>query len=352
MSEVSDESNTKIIGINEKVQTIRELIEKVADTGMSVLITGETGTGKELVARSLHEQSDRRNQPFVKVNCAALPDTLMESELFGYEPGAFTGANQKRKGKFNLANKGTLFLDEIGDMSYFLQSKLLRVLQDGFFSPLGSENDVKSDAWIIAASNKDLENEIEKKQFRMDLFYRLNTINIHVQPLRERPEDIPLLASHYFNMYADQFNRHKSLSSEITDDVMEMMMHYHWPGNVRELQNVIKRIVVLGCSDETIGFLSLKRGTLTDNEPDEKEIGNNQVECNNIWANLNIKEFGYDNKLPLKEIGKVAVDKAEKQVILHVLSKTGWNRKKAIKILNVSYPALLYKMKDLNIYPN
>jgi transcriptional regulator with PAS, ATPase and Fis domain len=349
---VSDESYTKIIGINEKVQSIRELIEKVADTGLSVLITGETGTGKELVARRLYEKSDRKNQPFVKVNCAALPDTLMESELFGYEPGAFTGANQKRRGKFHLANNGTLFLDEIGDMSHYLQSKLLRVLQDGTFSPLGSEKEVKSNVWIIAATNKDLESEIQKKNFRTDLLYRLNTINIHILPLRERPEDIPLLVRHFFNMYSNQLNRHKTFSSEITDDVMEKMVEYHWPGNVRELQNVIKRIVVLGCSEETIGFLSLKREKLIDRDPDQKETGNNQVECDNIWGNLKIKEFGYENKIPLKEIGKVAVDKAEKQVILHVLSKTGWNRKKAIKILNVSYPALLYKMKDLNIYPN
>ena len=349
---MKDDSYTKIIGINEKVQTNRELIERVAGTGLSVLITGETGTGKELVARSLYEHSDRKNNPFVKVNCAALPDTLMESELFGYEQGAFTGANQKRQGKFQLANNGTLFLDEIGDMSVYLQSKLLRVLQDGTFSPLGSEKEVKSNVWIIAATNKDLESEIQKKNFRTDLFYRLNTINIHVQPLRERPEDIPLLVRHFFDLYTNQLNRPKTFSSEMTDEVMEQMVEYHWPGNVRELQNVIKRIVVLGCSEETIGFLSLKREKLIDRDPDEKESGNNQVECDTIWENLNIKEFGYENKIPLKEIGKVAVNKAEKQVILHVLSQTRWNRKKAIKILNVSYPALLYKMKDLNIHPN
>ena len=349
---MKDESYNKIIGINEKVQNIRDLIERVAGTGLSVLITGETGTGKELVARSLYEHSDRKNDPFVKVNCAALPDTLMESELFGYVQGAFTGANQKRRGKFHLANNGTLFLDEIGDMSFYLQSKLLRVLQDGTFSPLGSEKEVKSNVWIIAATNKDLESEIQKKNFRTDLFYRLNTINIHVQPLRERPEDIPLLVKHYFNMYANQLGRHKTFSLEITNDVMEKMVDYHWPGNVRELQNVIKRIVVLGCSEETIGFLSNKWEQPVNRVSDENGISNKQVECDNIWRNLKIKEFGDDNKLPLKEIGRVAVDKAERQVILHVLSKTGWNRKKAIKILDVSYPALLYKMKDLNIYPN
>ena len=346
-----DECYTEIICASEKVQNIRDLIERVAGTGLSVLITGETGTGKELVARSLYEHSDRNNDPFVKVNCAALPDTLMESELFGYEQGAFTGANQKRRGKFQLANNGTLFLDEIGDMSFYLQSKLLRVLQDGSFSPLGSEKEVTSNAWIIAATNKDLETEIQKKNFRTDLFYRLNTINIHVPPLRERPEDIPLLVRHFFDMYSNQLNRSKSFASEMTDEVMERMVEYYWPGNIRELQNVIKRIVVLGCSEETIGFLSLKREQLDDREPDDKEIVGNKVEFDTVWENLNIKELGYNNKLPLKEIGKVAVDKAEKKVILHVLSKTGWNRKRAIKILNVSYPALLYKMKDLNIHP-
>ena len=349
---MKDENYTDIIGISEKIQTIRELIERVAGTGLSVLITGETGTGKELVARSLYEHSDRNNDPFVKVNCAALPDTLMESELFGYEQGAFTGANKKRRGKFQLSNNGTLFLDEIGDMSFYLQSKLLRVLQDGSFSPLGSEKEVKSNAWIIAATNKDLESEIQKKNFRSDLLYRLNTINIHIPPLRERPEDIPLLIRHFFDMYSNQLKRNKTFAREMTDDVIRKMVDYHWPGNVRELQNVIQRIVVLGCSEETIGFLSLNRETMIDSDPDEKGYDNNQVECENIWENLDIKELGHENKFSLKEIGKVAVNKAEKQVILHVLSQTRWNRKKAIKILNVSYPALLYKMKDLNIYPN
>lgn len=349
---MGDESYTKIIGINEKVQSIRELIERVADTGLSVLITGETGTGKELVARRLYEKSDRKSQRFVKVNCAALPDTLMESELFGYEPGAFTGANQKRRGKFHLANNGTLFLDEIGDMSHYLQSKLLRVLQDGTFSPLGSEKDSKSNVWIIAATNKDLESEIQKKNFRTDLFYRLNTINIHIQPLRERPEDIPLLVKHYFNMFTNQLNRNKTFSSEMTDDVMEKMVEYNWPGNVRELQNVIKRIVVLGCSEETIGFLEQKSQNKTDRNTDEKKTVCNLIPDNNTLKNFKIEEFVCGNEMPLKEISKAALDKAERQVILHVLSKTGWNRKKAIKILNVSYPALLYKMKDLNIYPN
>jgi transcriptional regulator with PAS, ATPase and Fis domain len=347
-----DESYPNIIGINEKVQNIRDLIERVADTGLSVLITGETGTGKELVARSLYKNSDRKGKPFVKVNCAALPDTLMESELFGYERGAFTGANQKRRGKFHLANNGALFLDEIGDMSFYLQSKLLRVLQDGTFSPLGSEKEIKSDAWIIAATNKNLDHEIKNKNFRPDLYYRLNTINIHIQPLRERPEDIPLLVKHYFNAFKEQLNRDRSFSTEIDDDLMEMMVEYSWPGNVRELQNVLKRIVIFGCKEETIGYLKTKNVNRIAESLDEGRIDHNKVENGKIRKNLNIEEFTHKNSIPLKEIGKAAVDKAERQVILHVLSKTGWNRKKATKILKVSYPALLYKMKDLDIYPN
>lgn len=349
---MQDENNTKIIGINSKIQNIRELIEKVADTGLSVLITGETGTGKELIARSLHEHSDRKNQPFVKVNCAALPDTLMESELFGFESGAFTGANQKKRGKFHLANNGTLFLDEIGDMSSFLQSKLLRVLQDGTFSPLGSEKDIKSNVWVIAATNKDLEGEIQEKNFRLDLFYRLNAINIHIQPLRERTEDIPLLVKHYFKMYCNELNRDKSCSNEISADVLEMMIHYSWPGNVRELQNAIKRIVVLGCSEETLGFLKAKNEDRVASKPGAEKAVDNQITGGTIWEKLQIEEFECGHRLPLKEISKVALDKAERRVIMHVLRKTGWNRKKATKILNVSYPALLYKMRDLNIYPN
>ncbi len=347
-----DKNYTNIIGINEKIQNIRELVGRVADTGLSVLITGETGTGKELVARSLYEHSDRKNDPFVKVNCAALPDSLMESELFGYEAGAFTGANQKRRGKFNLANNGTLFLDEIGDMSYYLQSKLLRVLQDGTFSPLGSEKDIKSNVWVISATNKDLEDEIERKNFRLDLFYRLNTINIHIHPLRERPEDIPILLAHYFREYKKQLKRDVLLSEQIPDDVMKMLLEYHWPGNVRELQNVIKRIVVLGCNEETVGFLNPHKEGSIENRTTDVDIQTESAGPGEIWNNLNLGNLTHGGGLPLKEIGRVAVEKAEKQVILHVLNKTGWNRKKATKILNVSYPALLYKMKDLEIYPN
>jgi transcriptional regulator with PAS, ATPase and Fis domain len=252
-----------------------------------------------------------------------------------------------------LANNGTLFLDEIGDMSFYLQSKLLRALQDGTFSPLGSEKEIKSNVWIISATNKNLEDEIQKKNFRSDLFYRLNTINIHIKPLRKRPGDIPLLLKHFFDLYNNQLNRNKEFETEITDEVMELMLEYAWPGNVRELQNVVKRIVVFGCIEETIGFLKHGKETLSKENKTEQRLDDNPIEANTGLETPPIGEiFDIKKKLSLKEIGKMAVEKAERRLILHVLGQTGWNRKKATRILGVSYPALLYKMKDLNICLN
>jgi len=189
-----------LIGTSESIEKIRELIEHVADTGLNVIITGESGVGKEVVAQNLFHESQRKDKPFIKVNCAALPDGLLESELFGFERGAFTGADRKKRGKFELAHEGVIFLDEIGDMSLSLQSKLLHVLQDGEFAPLGSEKDVISDAWVIAATNQELEQKVKKGLFREDLYYRLNTIKIYIPPLRNRPEDIPLLIDYFIEL--------------------------------------------------------------------------------------------------------------------------------------------------------
>ncbi|MBW1827605.1 MAG: sigma 54-interacting transcriptional regulator, partial [Deltaproteobacteria bacterium] len=194
-----------LIGTSESIEKIRELIEHVADTGLNVIITGESGVGKEVVAQNLFHESQRKDKPFIKVNCAALPDGLLESELFGFERGAFTGADRKKRGKFELAHEGVIFLDEIGDMSLSLQSKLLHVLQDGEFAPLGSEKDVISDAWVIAATNQELEQKVKKGLFREDLYYRLNTIKIYIPPLRNRPEDIPLLIDYFIEKYSSQF---------------------------------------------------------------------------------------------------------------------------------------------------
>ena len=200
-----------IIGVSPAIERIRDLIDHVADTGLNIVISGETGVGKEVIAQNLYQKSPRRGKPFVKVNCAALPEGLLESELYGYERGAFTGAEQKRRGKFELANGGVLFLDEIGDMPILLQSKLLHVLQSGEFAPLGSEKEFKTDTWLIAATNHDLEDEIKNQKFREDLYYRLNIIKISIPPLRERVEDIPHLINYYIDVYTSQYNNRSIL---------------------------------------------------------------------------------------------------------------------------------------------
>jgi two-component system response regulator AtoC len=207
-----------LIGISKSIERIRELIDQTADTGLNVLITGESGVGKEVVAQNLYYKSQRKNKPFIKVNCAALPEGLLESELFGYEKGAFTGAERKKRGKFQLAHEGILFLDEIGDMPVLLQAKLLRVLQSGEFAPLGSEKEVTADAWVVASTNQNLEENVEKGLFREDLYYRLNIIKIYIPPLRNRREDIPTLIDYFIEKYASQFDRNKI--SKPDSDVM------------------------------------------------------------------------------------------------------------------------------------
>ncbi|MCP4022015.1 MAG: sigma-54-dependent Fis family transcriptional regulator, partial [Desulfobacteraceae bacterium] len=235
--------NTPLIGVSQSILKIKELINHVANTCLNVLITGETGVGKEVVARSLFVESARSDQNFVKLNCAALPETLLESELYGYEKGAFTGAHKKRSGKFVAADKGVLFLDEIGDMPITLQSKILHVLQSGEFSPLGSDQDYHTDVWVIAATNRDLEECIADKTFRVDLFYRLNIIKIDIPPLRKRKEDIPALIEYYFRVYQSEFPEAKNCKPDPA--TLEKLCKYHWPGNVRQLQNCIKKRLVM-----------------------------------------------------------------------------------------------------------
>jgi transcriptional regulator with PAS, ATPase and Fis domain len=341
------DSSYTIIGVSQNIQRIRELINQVADTGLNTLVCGETGVGKELVVQNLYERSHRSGRPFVKVNCAALPDGLLESELFGYEQGAFTGAQKRRRGKFELAHGGVLFLDEIGDMSLPLQSKVLHVLQGGHFSPLGSEKDVRSDTWVVAATNHDLEEEMRNGQFRGDLYYRLSTIKIFIAPLRERPEDIPLLIDHYINDFAQQFKDRKI--KRPTTAVMKKLLTYHWPGNVRELQNVLKRIMILGDCEESVDEL-LKPRSFNGNpgaahdDPIRPLVRQELVELE-LEGDLN------STSLSLKRIRKKVLDRVEREVIEHVLQKTGWNRSKATKILNISYKTLLYKIKELEIIP-
>lgn len=338
---------TEIIGVSQNIERIKELIKQVADTGLNTLVCGETGVGKELVVQKLYEQSNRMGKPFIKVNCAALPDGLLESELFGYEQGAFTGAQRRRRGKFELAHGGVLFLDEIGDMSLPLQSKVLHVLQGGHFSPLGSEKDVRSDTWVIAATNHELESDMKNGKFRGDLFYRLSTIKIYISPLRERSEDIPFLIDHYLNEYSLQFKNKKIRKPQ--SETMKRLLVYSWPGNVREMQNVLKRIMILGDSAENIDDLLQDSDMRAYSE--NRNPANLEPLVNSELLNLNGAGDSNLSSLSLKKVRKRVLDRVEKEVIAYVLSKTGWNRSKATKILKISYKTLLYKIKDLGIEP-
>jgi two-component system, NtrC family, response regulator AtoC len=334
-----------LIGVSQNIQRIRALIDQVADTGLNTIIYGETGVGKELIVQCLYQKSNRVGKPFVKVNCAALPDTLLESEMFGYEQGAFTGAERRKRGKFEQAHGGVLFLDEIGDMSLPLQSKLLHVLQGGDFTPLGSEKSVTTDTWVIAATNHELEHDMQNGEFREDLYYRLSTIKIYIEPLRNRPDDIPHLIEHYIKEYSGMFGDKKLQYPD--KDTVAKMSTYHWPGNVRELQNVLKRIMILGEGEETIDDL-LRSNAHPPSSPEFHAAETRPSIPVDLWG-INGDKTPNLSSLSLKKVRKKALDRVEKEVISYVLEKTGWNRSKAAKILNISYKTLLYKIKDLNI---
>lgn len=332
----------QIIGTSQAIKHVMDLIDRVSNTSLNIVITGESGVGKELVAQHLYLNSPRNGKPFIKVNCAALPDTLLESELFGYVRGAFTGAHQKKRGKFEVAHGGVLFLDEIGDMSLYLQSKILHVLQSGEFSPLGAEKDIKTDAWVIAATNQNLEKAVKEKKFREDLYHRLNIIKIFVPPLRKRVEDIPLLVRYFVDQYSPLFEN----GSFITRDHVERLTQYAWPGNVRELQNVLKRMMVLGNCDEIIDELEIASisSKVAPSPPVPAWLAPEMVRLRDEKGE-SLPSFS------LKKIKKKAVDRVEREVISTVLNKTGWNRSNASKILKISYKTLLYKIDELNIEP-
>jgi len=335
------------IGKSESIERIKELVAHVSDTGLNVVITGESGVGKEVVAQNLYHSSQRKNKPFVKVNCAALPEGLLESELFGFEKGAFTGADRKRRGKFELAHEGVLLLDEIGDMSLNLQSKLLHVLQSGEFAPLGSEKEVKTDAWVLAATNQELNEKVRKGLFREDLYYRLNIIKIYIPPLRKRPEDIPLLIDYYMEKYASRFGDKRLVKPDHA--IMDRLISYQWPGNVRELQNILKSCLVVGNWGEVVDELSFKTETVSRSE----FVATTANEASIIDDLLNFQGENSPNHVSfsLKKIKRKALDRLEKEIISYVLDQTGWNRTKATKILKISYKTLLYKISDLNIKP-
>ena len=340
--------NPPLIGVSENIRKIAAIIRNVAHTGLNVVVTGETGVGKEVVARNLYHSSPRFDKPFIKINCAAVPEGLLESELFGFERGAFTGADRKKKGKFELSNKGVLFLDEIGDMPVTLQSKLLHVLQNGEFAPLGSEKEVRVDAWVIAATNQDLETAIKKNNFREDLYYRLNIINIAILPLRKRKEDIPHLIDFYLNKYTSKYNNHRIGRPDV--DAMDKLISYPWPGNVRELQNILKNVVISGSWDEVVKSLINRTG-----REEVRQNLSDQQKADTVMETELYKVRSFDFRsledISLKKIKKKAADKVEKEVISYVLNKTFWNRTKAAKLLSISYKTLLYKINELNIEP-
>jgi two-component system response regulator AtoC len=324
--------NGSFIFFGSKMGRIKELIDQVAKTDVTVLIQGESGTGKEIVARALHLNSLRRDKPFIKVNCAALPEKLLESELFGYEKGAFTGAYRKKSGKFELAHSGTIFLDEIGDISPSLQAKLLQVLQDGQFSRLGGKTDTHVDVRILVATNQNLEEAVRDDRFREDLYYRLNVVNILVPPLSERRKEIPVFVDHFLNKYGKKYNYNVRPPSQ---QLMRVFMRHQWPGNIRELENVVQRLVVLGDEAAIVEELSSeikKRKFSQKSNPEFRD---------RISPVLPV--------LPLKEVSRRAAMQAEKAAIFKVLTKTNWNRRRAAKLLNISYKAILYKIKQYGL---
>ena len=310
--------------ISRKMQPIRELISKVAGTNTTVLLRGESGVGKEVVAHAIHKASPRVNKQFLKVNCAALPGELLESELFGHEKGSFTGAYRQKPGKFEAADGGTLMLDEIGEMPLRLQAKLLHVLQDGEFSRVGGEKIIDTDVRLIAATNRDLEAALRTHQFREDLYYRLNVIEIRIPPLRERREEIPLLVDHFVRKFNAQFGR----TVDITQETVRVFMEYHWPGNLRELENNIKRIIVLGSARAV-----------------QQEILTNLTHTERVGAPVSTSPAsGPEGPVSLKDIARQAARDAERVAIKEVLDRVHWNRAKAARLLQISYKALLYKI--------
>jgi two-component system, NtrC family, response regulator AtoC len=333
----------EIIGVSHDIKRIRDLIKHVAANQMNVLITGETGVGKEVVAQNLHSYSFRAAKPFVKVNCAALPEGLLESELYGHERGAFTGAEKKKEGKFELADQGVLFLDEIGDMHLSLQSKLLHALQSGEYSPLGSEKNVKTDTWVIAATNHDIVQAIAQKAFREDLYYRLSVIQIYIPPLRNRPDDVHCLLRHFLESYRSRFRAPSH--AEPSPAELDKLLSYHWPGNVRELQNVVRRFLLSGDWDYVIGELLAGDAACKSfsSKPAPQAFSMSEL------ITLNKGKWQEMDSISLKKIKKEASNRVEKEVIDYVLKKTSWNRMKASKILKISYKTLLYKIEELSL---
>jgi two-component system, NtrC family, response regulator AtoC len=342
----------ELLGTSDQMREVRELIGRVADTDVTVLIRGESGTGKELVARAVHAASPRRDRTFVKVNCAALPAELLESELFGFERGAFTGAIQHKPGKFEFANHGTMFLDEISEMGAPLQSKLLQVLQDGEFARLGGRQDVRVDVRVVAATNRDLELAVADGQFREDLYFRLNVVCITLPPLRQRRDEVPALTQYFLEQYAAHYNKP---APALATDTLRLFTEYEWPGNVRELENLVKRMVILGTDApirrevaEAIAARAARPGPIPALTPMVEPPVARPIAPIPL-ASPAVPPVATPLTGSLKDIARSAAREAERELIYRTLQQTRWNRREAAEILGISYKALLYKIKEADL---
>jgi len=314
-----------VFGRSDAMQAVRDRLDKVAAANVPVLITGESGTGKDIIARMIHARSPWRTGPYVKVNCPAIPGTLLETELFGYEKGAFTGAYGTKPGRVEMAHRGTLFLDEISELDLALQSKLLQLLQDGQFCRIGAQEDKKVEVRVVCATNRQLDEEIANGAFRQDLFYRINVVNLALPPLRERRSDIEDLVNFFLNYYNRKYN---CRANPLSPELITTLEKYHWPGNIRELENIVKRYVILG-TDEVI---------TTDLVAREQDFFN--------------PEINVEGPISLKKLTRQATRELERKVILKVLQAHHWNRKQSARALNISYRALLYKIRDAGLPSN
>lgn len=327
------------IGESNPFLRVRDLIEQVGATDLNALIRGESGTGKDVVARLIHNISERARGPFVKVNCAALPPELLESELFGHERGAFTGAYRSKPGRFELADKGTIFLDEIGEMPASIQAKLLQVLEHREFFRVGGTQTVNVDVRLICATNMDIESSIQKKDFRLDLFYRINDLMIHLPSLRERTEDIPLLAHHFLRQYCEKFGKARMV---LTADQERLLMSYHWPGNVRELESLMKRVAIFGATEIETHIENRRNELPLDHLPGGNDSAPPTFDVNHL------SESFFDGKT-LKEATEHVLQQVERRALGLALDRHGWNRKATARELGVSYRCLLYKIQQYDL---
>jgi len=315
----------------------------VARTDVPVLILGESGVGKEVLARFIHRHSRRADKPLVKVNCAALPNDLLESELFGYERGAFTGAVGEKPGKFELADKGCIILDEIGEMRPNLQAKLLHVLEDGEFSRLGGKRSVKVDVRVVAVTNSRLDEAIPRGEFREDLYFRLNVVKISIPPLRDRKDDIPLLGEYFLKRHRDAL---ESSLRELPPDLLDAFTRYDWPGNIRQLENTIRRYLILPEGD-----LELNPLAATPRSPDAAKRAMVVAAGAAAGSASSVIQFPEPtDSVSLKKVAAMAAERAEREMVFHVLEQTNWNRSRAARRLNICYKALLNKLKKWQMH--